>query len=373
MTKVKVEEESRLKAPDALRGLIMVLMALDHANHFIAQKHSSGEYWGGPFPEYQDALSFITRLITHLSAPGFFFLMGMGMLFFAQSRRKRGWHELKIVGHFLLRGALLIALQLFVVNPAWKLSPGGWALETYIGVLFALGGTMILGSTLLWLKPQYLFVLTAALFISDASLPPDPALWGENFSLLDRLGSIPGGDLSLWVNYPILPWLPVVTFGMLIGHWLGIDKKKAFERALWIGASFLIAFLIFRSLGGFGNIRPREGNTWIDFLNVVKYPPSLNFILLTMGINLPLLWAFSKYDSKLLHPFVVFGRVPLFFYIIHLYLYAGLGHLFAPAGTNLLMMLPFWILGLLILYPLCLWYGRLKRSKGLVKSISQYF
>lgn len=373
MTKINGDENTRLTAPDALRGLIMILMALDHANHFIAQQHSSGEYWGGSFPEYNDALSFLTRLFTHLSAPGFFFLMGLGMHLFTQSRRKKGWHDLKIVGHFLLRGALLIALQLFVINPAWELSPGGWVLETYLGVLFALGGTMILGSLLLWLKPPYLFVLTVALFFSDASLPPDPNLWGNNFSLLDRLASIPGGDLNLWVNFPVLPWLPVVTLGILFGYWLSADKKKALESALWIGVSFLVAFLILRSLDGFGNIRPRAGDTWIDFFNLVKYPPSLNFILLTMGINLTLLWAFSKLDSKILEPLNVFGRVPLFFYIVHLYLYVGLGYIFAPTGTSILKMLPFWILGLGILYPISLWFGNLKNRKGATRNLLHFF
>ena len=363
----------RIKALDALRGLIMVFMAIDHANHFIAQKHSSGEYWGGPFPDYQDGLSFLTRLITHLSAPGFFFLMGVGMLLFAKSRRKRGWPEIKIIGHFLLRGALLIALQLFVVNPAWELSPGGWVLETYIGVLFALGGTMILGSLLLWLKPQYLFVLTVALLYSDAALPLDPAFWGQNFSLLERLTSIPGGDLSVWVNYPILPWLPVVTFGMLFGQWLCVDRKKTLDNALWIGVSFLVAFLILRSLGGFGNIRPRIGESWVGFFNLVKYPPSLNFLLITMGINLIFLSAFSKVERNVLQPLTVYGQVPLFFYLAHLYLYVGLGYVFAPTGTSILKMLPFWILGLGILYPLCLWFGRLKRSDGLVGSLLHYF
>ena len=149
--------KTRRKAPrliplDALRGLVMVLMALDHANHFIAQQHSPGEYWGGPFPAYHSALAFLTRLVTHLSAPGFFFLMGVGMVLFADSRRKRGWGEGAIVRHLLVRGGLLVVLQLLVVNRAWELSPGGWGLDIYIGVLFALGGTMILGSALLWLR-----------------------------------------------------------------------------------------------------------------------------------------------------------------------------------------------------------------------------
>ena len=142
---IKENGGKRLLAVDALRGLIIVLMALDHANFFIAQQHSSGEYWGGSFPSYDHVLPFLTRVLTHLCAPGFFFLMGVGMLLFAESRRKLGWSELKIMAHFWLRGALLMVLQLTLINRAWELSPR-WGLETYIGVLFALGLAMILGS-----------------------------------------------------------------------------------------------------------------------------------------------------------------------------------------------------------------------------------
>ena len=111
------EKPARLLSLDALRGLIMVLMALDHANHFVAQLHSPGEYWGGAFPGYSTGrtLAFLTRLVTHLAAPGFFFLMGVGMLLFARARRRHGWGEGQILVHFLIRGALLIALQLLVV------------------------------------------------------------------------------------------------------------------------------------------------------------------------------------------------------------------------------------------------------------------
>src|SRR5512139_3059913 len=100
---------ARLLPVDALRGLIIVCMALDHANHFVAQKHSSSEMWGGPFPTYTDPLAFLTRLITHLSAPGFFFLMGVGMFLFASARRKQGWSEWAILRFFLMRGGILIA------------------------------------------------------------------------------------------------------------------------------------------------------------------------------------------------------------------------------------------------------------------------
>lgn len=357
---------SRLVPLDALRGLIIVLMALDHANLFIAQKHPAGEYWGGYFPVYQDALSFLTRLVTHLSAPGFFFLMGAGIVLFANSRRKQGWSEWGIVRHFLIRGGLLMALQLLVVNRAWELSPGGWGLDIYIGVLFALGGTMILGSLLLWIRPNHLLALTAVLVLSAEILTPDPSLWSQAFSPLCRLLLVPGGNPSLWVNYPILPWLELVTFGLVFGHWLVDDPRKAYARALKYGAAFVLAFLVLRYLNGFGNVRPRPGNTWIDFFNVVKYPPSIAFSLLTMGINLIILGLFARVGERaqqFLRPLAVFGQAPLFFYLLHLFLYASLGHLFTPNGTSIPTMYAFWLLGLLILYPQCSWYGQFKHSQ----------
>jgi uncharacterized membrane protein len=366
---------SRLPPLDALRGLIMVLMALDHANHFIAQQHSPGEYWGGRFPVYPDALPFLTRLVTHLCAPGFFFLMGVGMLLFAHSRRKQGWSEWAIIRHFLIRGGLLIALQLLVVNRAWELSAGGWGLELYIGVLFALGGTMILGSLLLWLKPKVLLALTALLVLGTELLAPGPSLWNQVFQPLKRLLLVPSGNLALWVNYPVLPWLELVTLGMVFGHWLVDDPRKAFERVLKLGAAFVLGFLVLRYLDGFGNIRPRGGDTWIHFLNVVKYPPSITFNLLTMGVNLLIMGLFAQAGGKLqqfLQPLLVFGRVPLFFYLTHLFLYARLGLWLTPDGTGIPRMYPYWLLGLLILYPLCLWYGQLKHRQA-ANSILRFF
>jgi len=363
---------SRILPLDALRGLIIVFMALDHANNFIAQKHSSGEYWGGQFPVYRDALPFLTRLVTHLSAPGFFFLMGVGMLLFAERmlvirpRRKQGWGEWSIVAHFLIRGGVLIGLQLLLINRAWELLPGGWAVETYIGVLFALGGTMTLGSLLLRLKPRLLLPLTIVLVLGAELLTPSPDRWNQAFQPIARLLLIPGGSRELWVNYPVLPWLELVSFGILFGHWLVDDSRRAFRRALKLGAAFLMAFVVLRALDGFGNIRPRQADTWIAFLNVVKYPPSITFTLLAMGVNLIMLSLFAQVGEKwqrFLQPLAVFGRTPLFFYVTHLFLYAGLGHWLTPHGTSIAAMYPYWLLGLLILYPLCLGYGRLKQSQ----------
>jgi len=355
---------SRFIPLDALRGLIMVLMALDHANLFVAQQHTSGEYWGGPFPVYHETLAFVTRLVTHLAAPGFFFLMGTGMALFASSRRKDGWNNWAIIRHFLIRGGLLVVLQLLVIDRAWGLYGVGWG---YVGVLFALGGTMMLASLLLWLKPKGLLALTAVLVLGTELLTPDPSQWNLDFPLLFRLLLVPGGYQMLWVTYPILPWLELVTLGIAFGYWLIADPQKAFDRTLKLGGAFLLAFIALRYLDGFGNLRPRAGNTWIDFLNVVKYPPSISFSLLTTGLNLILIGLFARTGKKwerFYHPLVVFGRTPLFFYIIHLFLYAGLGLLFTPSGTSIPKMLPYWLLGLLILFPLCLYYGRLKHRQS---------
>ncbi len=102
----------------------------------------------------------------------------------------------------------------------------------------------------------------------------------------------------MWSNYPILPWLELVVFGILFGKWILKDQKQAYSGAFKIGLGFLLAFVVIRYLDGFGNILPRMGNTWIDFLNLVKYPPSITFTLLTMGINLVLLGLFSRANEK---------------------------------------------------------------------------
>ena len=360
------DASSRFRSLDALRGLIVVLMALDHANYFVAQQHSSGEHWGGPFPAYADSLAFLTRWVTHPVAPGFMFLMGAGMALFANSRRKKGWSEWELIRHFWIRGGLLMILQLLIINQAWQLGPTPFP-SVYIGVLFALGGGMILGSLFLRLKAWHLVGVAIAFFIGTELLHPNPSEWGQIFDQpLGLLFSYSGGGMDFWSNYPILPWLELVIFGMAFGKWMLNDAKRAFNTGLALGIAFLAGFIILRSLDGFGNIRPSAGNTWIDFLNVVKYPPAMTFTLITMGLNLILLWVFSKagdLGSRLLRPLVVFGKAPLFFYMSHLFLYAAIGILFTPAGTSIRAMYPYWLLGLIILFPPTLWYGIFKHRQ----------
>jgi len=367
---------SRLFAVDALRGSIILAMALDHANHFVAQKHPPSEFWDGGFPVYYDSVAFLTRLVTHLAAPGFFLLMGIGMVLFTRTRQKQGWSRWACIRHFLLRGVVLIALQLLVVNRAWEMSPGGWGVEIYIGVLFALGSTMILASSLLWLKPAILLVVTLFLFVGTEALHPGLGMANVvSHSPLQVILFYPGGDSSLWAYYSVLPWLELVILGLVFGHWLDRDPRQAFSAAWKLGVAFLLAFGVVRALDGFGNIRPRMSDSWIDFLNPVKYPPSMSFTLMTTGANLILLWLLSLASQRVrpfLRPLVVFGRAPLLFYVLHLFLYALIGRLVAPNGTSIPAMLPFWLLGLLILFPVCWWYGGFKRRQP-AGSILRFF
>jgi uncharacterized membrane protein len=292
--------------------------------------------------------------------------MGIGIALFVHSRRNRGWGQGAIIRHLIIRGVVLMFLQLAVVNRAWELSPGGWGLDVYFGVLFALGGGMILGSLLVWLKPKYLFALALVVFVGAELLTPSPDQWGENFPLLINVLLIPGGKIGWWVNYPILQWVELVVFGLAFGQWLAEDVQKGLRGSWKFGAVFLLAFMLLRYLDGFGNIRPRMGDTWIDFFNVVKYPPSMTFTLLTTGFNLIILWLFTQVSEKwrnYFEPLAVFGRVPLFFYVLHLFLYAGIGNLLPSGGMSIPAMYPFWLLGLLILFPLCLLYGRFKHRQ----------
>ncbi|MBN1438049.1 MAG: DUF1624 domain-containing protein [Anaerolineales bacterium] len=172
----------RIRALDSRRGLMMILMALDHALFFIAKIHPL-EYWGAPLPEYPDGVSFFVRLLSHLCAPGFFFLMGAGMAMFAESRRRQRWSGVRIARHLVLRGLLLIFLQLFVVNPAWFL-------ET-------LGPTAILGNVgdgAAWINLEVLFGLGGCLLILPLALrvPGVVDRPGERGSLRG-LGSVDAG------------------------------------------------------------------------------------------------------------------------------------------------------------------------------------
>ena len=369
MRTVKATQPARLASLDALRGFIMLVMALDHANAFIAHQHPAPEMWTGPMPVYSNALAFLTRLVTHLAAPGFFFLMGAGIMLFADSRRKLGWTRGAIVRHLVTRGLLLILIQFLIENPAW-----GFRGITYAGVLYGLGTTMIIGSLLLWLDTGWIVGISLAAILATHAVIPGIIRPYSSVSPWLRLLLVPGQTRDILVYYPTIPWLGLMGWGLVLGRWLLRDRDRAYRRAFIIGLVFLALFAGVRAAKGWGNMLPVPGADWMAFLNVVKYPPSLPFIFLTLGVDLLLLTAFARVEvgRQRWNPLLVFGSSPLFFYIAHLYLYKVIGETFYPRGAELLSMYPVWLAGLAFLYPLCWLFGRFKQHQPL-NSLWRFF
>jgi len=163
--------------------------------------------------------------------------------------------------------------------------------------------------------------------------------------------------------YSVLPWFGICCLGMALGKLVLKDRRRAFRMALYSGVGCLFLFGAARTLGGFGNIHPPEPGV-IGFLNLTKYPPSLTFTLLMLGLNLLLLSGFERFGPNLRvwgKPLMTFGTSPLFFYVLHMYVFAGLSFLF-PSGAGFLTLYVFWVLVLLMLFPLCRWYGGFKRK-----------
>jgi uncharacterized membrane protein len=370
----------RLISLDALRGLIMVLMALDHASIFIAKTHSH-EFWGTALPRYDSAVPFLFRAVTHLCAPGFFLLMGAGMAFFVAGRIRKGWENWRIAWFFLVRGFLLIGFQQLLENPAWDLGslgtaagaftsrggpiPGGGApVRHYLGVLYGLGGTMVVWGLLFRLPSWAVVAVSLAAIGVTQTVVSGFAEPRALYPPILRMLLIPGHTGEWMVFYPTIPWMGITGLGMVLGRRLDGHPAGA-AWGIWIaGAGSLVLFVIVRLLDGFGNFHRAEPG-WIGLFNLTKYPPDLAFLLPTTGIDLLLLGAWMRLENRGLpagRALVVFGRSPLFFYITHLYIYALMGWAF-PYGMGLPQMLPFWFAGLLILYPLSLWYGRFKQTR----------
>jgi uncharacterized membrane protein len=367
----------RLPWLDGLHGLIMVLMAVDHANFFIARVHPE-EFWGVPLPVYGEAISFLTRFVTHLCAPGFFFLMGVSLALFAEARPGTGWSEWKIARFLALRGFILILLQLFIENPAWALSSVGRIPEATVppgahgdiimlnfGVLYGLGATMIFWS--LWRRVPTALIATVSV-ISILVVPllmPGAERASIQFSPWLRLLMIPGQTGICQVLYPLLPWLGVTGLGLVFGRLVRQKEDRSHRIAMTAGAIFIFGFILLRVFSSFGDYHV-PGDGWIGFLNLAKYPPSIEFILLMLGVDLLLLFLFATSPILLKRwamPLLAFGSTPLFFYIAHLYLFGLAGAAF-PQGASSGVMYLVWILILALLYPLCLWYRRFKERRA---------
>ena len=356
----KQENHQRLIPLDLLRGLIIIVMAIDHASLYIRKTHPL-EIWNTSVAGYfSNSGAFLTRFITHFCAPGFFFLMGTGMILFAASRKKENWPHGRIVRYLVLRGFLIIFLEKILwATVVWR------TLEyTKFGVLFGLGGAMIIGSLLIRFNRFILLILGLAGILITQVLPQFITDIGFYHHPIALLLIVPQGS-GVWISiYLVIPWLSILILGMVFGKELLKDSGKAYLKFLVAGLICLILFPIVRGAGGFGNFQTPQSWDWITFLNVVKYPPSLGFILITLGVNFVLLFLFEKIHHKLgiwKTPLLVFGKTALFFYFAHWFFFSATRLPFYLIKGNLLWLYAVWAVGLLILYPICKQYLEFKQ------------
>lgn len=373
---------NRLLALDRLRGLLMMVMAIDHVSYFVGNRHSA-EFWGLPLPNIgqgpDDTFWFLSRVISHFCAPGFFLLAGASISLFAEARRAAGWSEWQVRRYWIERGLILIIAQQLIENPAWLLgtfdnpstgiAPGsGGNLMLHFGVLYGLGMAMIVGALLLNLQIWVLTVLATTAVAITALLLPDSAAVGLPISTLLMLAVVPGHSGAVQVLYPAAPWIAVTILGMLLGRGLRADAGLTFRLVPVIGIALLVLFVAVRSLGGDAgqllNIVAPQGDGALVILSVVKYPPAVAYLLMTLGGNLLLLAAFARFGSSKPSgngPLLVFGQSALFFYMLHLYVYAVIG-LLLPGPQGLSVTYASWVFGLGLLYPVCRKYRHFKAS-----------
>jgi uncharacterized membrane protein len=387
----RVRRLYRLDAVDMLRGLVVVVMALDHVRDFMVMNATLD-----PLSDPNVTASmFFTRWITHFCAPVFVTLAGTsaGLMTARKSPAE--------LGRFLFtRGLWLIVVELVIVSTAWTFAPGGiaavggrimiplqviWA----IGVsLIALSGVQFLGRRVcLWLG----IAIIAAHNLVDPLWPPTQMLdvqWPLWTALHGQM-SVPAGPF-LFVNvYPVPVWVGVMLFGFGISPIFEMPEARRNALLLRLGVAVTIAFIVLRALDVYGDpnhwqAQPRGATaTVIDFLNTTKYPPSLIFLMMTLGPSAIVCALASRAPEALRKPLITFGRVPFAFYVAHLYLIHTLAVLlgiaqgfraremftlfaFLPKGYGLPLPGVYlaWALVVATLYPLCRWVAAVKSRRG---------
>jgi uncharacterized membrane protein len=384
----------RLTAIDALRGLAIVLMAIDHARDFFLVA-TDVDPTGDP---NVSAVVFATRWITHFCAPVFVLLAGTsaGLMAARKSRRE--------LARFLFtRGAWLIAIEVSVIATAWTLSPRGMAQVgglTWIPlqVIWAIGASMVALAGFQWLGRRACFALGIAVIAGHNLLDP---IWPAS-QLLDRqwpvwVGlhspmSVTAGPFLILFRYPLLPWLGVMLLGFGVAGVFELTPARRTRILLAAGAAVTAGFCLLRASGAYGDPNPwqlQPGGTTatvIDFLNLSKYPPSLLFLMMTLGPAAMLCtvadWISDGALGAVKGALITFGRAPFAFYVAHLYLLhlasVLLGVLqgfslqqmmtssrFYPRefGVGLPTVYLVWAVAVLLLYPLCRWVGAVKARR----------
>jgi uncharacterized membrane protein len=373
----------RLESIDVVRGVIMILMALDHTRDFFG---NSG--LNPTDPATTTIPLFFTRWITHFCAPTFFLLTGTGAFL---ARRKKSTRELS---RFLLtRGLWLIFLELVVTRClGWQFNFDYHVL--LLLVLWALGWAMIVLSGLVFLPPwavtTFGIVMIAGHNLFDSVQSSNPIwtiLHSPNFIL-----NTP--QHSIFVTYVLIPWVGVTAVGYALGQIYGWASQRRRAFLFRLGVSLTAGFVVLRAINIYGNPVPWSTQksavfTVLSFLNTNKYPPSLLYLLMTLGPALLFLWAVDAGTPRWLRPALIFGKVPMFYYLLHIPLihllaiavcYARYGQVHwmfeSPSigqfpitqppgwGYSLPVIYLVWIIVVVALYSLCRWFAELRQRRS---------
>src|SRR5215472_647104 len=379
----------RIVSVDVLRGIVMVIMALDHTRDFLTNHPFAPEDLA-----HTSGALFFTRFITHYCAPVFAFLAGTGA--FLSTRRGKSLQQ--VSWFFVTRGLWLLILEFTVIDFAWGFVPWGHA-----GIIWVLGWSMIAMAAIVWLPLTLIAVLGLAMIAMHNLFDRvSPALFGKFdwfWMMLHSPGSIPiTAHFSLSVRYVLIPWVGVMASGFAFGALLLRQDRRKWILTLGIAATLL--FFVLRGINGYGNgiaslparyahssgpwsVQSSLSLTVMSFFNTLKYPPSLDYLLMTLGPSLILLGLLDRVKAErgLSRILLVFGRVPLFYYLLHLYvihciaIVASLAsrqpvwygtviadHAQRPPGYGhgLVFVYGMWLLALVILYVPCLWFMKLR-------------
>lgn len=373
----------RIQSIDIVRGIVMVIMALDHIRDLM---HITSLTQSPTDLNSTTPALFFTRWITYLCAPTFVFLSGTSAYL---SMKKRG--DMESTRKFLLkRGLWLILMEFTLVNFALWFDFHFRILM--LQVIAAIGAGFIILSFLLKVNVKTIAVVSLIIIFSHNLLQFLPQINNKMLSLLLNIFFIPGPQVVsknfiFFTAYPVIPWVVILLLGFSCGRIFESDKRYQKKFLLSSGIIAVTVFVILRFINVYGDAFPwsQQKNavmTIISFFNVTKYPPSLQFDLLFLGIMFLLLWVTSDLSGWLQKVFSVYGKVPMFYYLVHLYVirlpvfimvFAQGFHwrdlLFGPfqfgrPATNSGLRLPeiylVWLLIVALLYPLCKWYGNYK-------------
>jgi len=366
---------TRLIAIDALRGLVMLFMLVDHVREtwFLHMQVTD------PVDANTvDPALFFTRLLSTFCAPTFVALTGLSAWLYGQS------HSKAETSRFLLkRGLFLIFLELTFVGFAWtaQFPPTGFWLQ----VIWAIGISMVVLAGLLHIPRPWQFALGLAIvcghnLLDGIQLAPGDAGYVPWAILHQRSVIDLGGGMFAKTTYPVLPWIGVILLGYAAGPWFGkrADAGQRHRRLLITGVGLLIGFIIIRYANFYGDkpwFMAEDGlRTAMSFLSLTKYPPSLLFLLPTVGTGVLLLVLFEKHQNSRLMPWLaLFGGAPMFFYLLHLYvlkaLYLGAVAIYglnkgAVFGVDNVSTVWLWSLALLLpLYYPTRWFAQLKQRR----------